>query len=141
MNSEVKHSLKQVLHLSAGQWAWVLSAYARSPTSPNSPRLTGRRYRFYYPYAVAEPICTFFVKATSPSIWLGRIFVSWGIVMACMAAVTVRLALLASLDLELTTSPLLCRTTEASSLAVLVSLPPRFHLDDADSLPCSARLA
>ncbi|BGP34909.1 hypothetical protein JCM10296v2_006733 [Rhodotorula toruloides] len=69
MNSEVKHSLKQVLHLSAGQWAWVLSA-------------------FYYPYAVAEPICTFFVKATSPSIWLGRIFVSWGIVMACMAAVT-----------------------------------------------------
>ncbi|GAA6004413.1 uncharacterized protein JCM10292_007055 [Rhodotorula paludigena] len=69
MNSEAGHSLKQVLSLDAKQWAWVISC-------------------FYYPYMFSEPVCTFFVKLTSPSVWLTRIMVSWGAVMACMAAVT-----------------------------------------------------
>ncbi|GAA6046681.1 hypothetical protein JCM3770_003114 [Rhodotorula araucariae] len=69
MNSEAGHSLKQVLHLNAKQWAWVVSC-------------------FYYLYLASEPVCTIFVKMTSPSIWLSRIMISWGIVMACMAAVT-----------------------------------------------------
>ncbi|GJN93320.1 hypothetical protein Rhopal_006367-T1 [Rhodotorula paludigena] len=68
-NSEAGHSLKQVLSLDAKQWAWVISC-------------------FYYPYMFSEPVCTFFVKLTSPSVWLTRIMVSWGAVMACMAAVT-----------------------------------------------------
>ncbi|BGP42946.1 hypothetical protein JCM10450v2_007065 [Rhodotorula kratochvilovae] len=69
MNSEAGHSLKQVLSLDAKQWAWVVSS-------------------FYYTYLASEPICTIFVKLTSPSIWLSRIMVSWGIVMTCMAAIT-----------------------------------------------------
>ncbi|BGP19607.1 hypothetical protein JCM10213v2_007702 [Rhodosporidiobolus nylandii] len=69
LNKETGHSLKQMLHLDAKQWAWVVGA-------------------FYYPYMGIEPIATFFVKKTSPSIWLARIMISWGAVMACMAAVT-----------------------------------------------------
>ncbi|GAA5973013.1 hypothetical protein JCM11641_000364 [Rhodosporidiobolus odoratus] len=69
LNKEIGRSLKQMLHLDAQQWAWVIGS-------------------FYYPYMISEPICTFFVKKTSPSIWLCRIMISWGAVMCCMAAVT-----------------------------------------------------
>ncbi|GAA5984372.1 hypothetical protein JCM10908_003319 [Rhodotorula pacifica] len=68
MNSETGHSLKQMLHLNAKQWAWVVSS-------------------FFYVYMAVEPVCTFMLKVTSPSVWISRIMVSWGIVMACMAAV------------------------------------------------------
>ncbi|KWU42302.1 MFS general substrate transporter [Rhodotorula sp. JG-1b] len=68
MNSETGHSLKQMLHLNAKQWAWVVSS-------------------FYYVYMAVEPVCTFMLKVTSPSVWISRIMISWGIVMACMAAV------------------------------------------------------
>ncbi|GAA5900204.1 hypothetical protein JCM5296_001487 [Sporobolomyces johnsonii] len=67
MNAETGDSLKKRLHLNAEQWALVLLA-------------------FYPPYMLIEPIATFFLKITSPSVWLARIMVSWGIVMMCMAA-------------------------------------------------------
>ncbi|GAA5958428.1 hypothetical protein JCM21900_002191 [Sporobolomyces salmonicolor] len=67
MNAETGDSLKKQLHLDAEQWALALLA-------------------FYPPYMVVEPIATFFLKITSPSVWLARIMVSWGIVMMCMAA-------------------------------------------------------
>ncbi|GAA6044218.1 hypothetical protein JCM8097_002267 [Rhodosporidiobolus ruineniae] len=69
LNKETGHSLKQMLNLDASQWAWVIGA-------------------FYYPYMFVEPVGTFLVKKTSPSVWLTRIMVSWGAVMCCMAAVT-----------------------------------------------------
>ncbi|GAA5856235.1 hypothetical protein JCM9279_006693 [Rhodotorula babjevae] len=69
MNGEVHHSLKQVLSLDAKQWSWVVSS-------------------FYYTYMAAEPIATFFAKSTTPSFFFARLMVSWGAVMACMAAVT-----------------------------------------------------
>ncbi|GAA5826676.1 hypothetical protein JCM11251_002851 [Rhodosporidiobolus azoricus] len=69
LNKETGHSLKQMLHLDAKQWAWVVGC-------------------FYYPYMASEPIGTMLVKRTTPSRWLGRIMVMWGAVMACMAAVT-----------------------------------------------------
>ncbi|GAA5860115.1 hypothetical protein JCM8547_009186 [Rhodosporidiobolus lusitaniae] len=69
MNSEAGHSLKQVLGLSAQQWAWCLAS-------------------FYYTYMFLEPASVYFLKLTSPSKWISRIMISWGIVMACQAAVS-----------------------------------------------------
>ncbi|CEQ40900.1 SPOSA6832_02569 [Sporobolomyces salmonicolor] len=54
MNAETGDSLKKRLHLDAEQWALALLA-------------------FYPPYMVVEPIATFFLKITSPSVWLARI--------------------------------------------------------------------
>ncbi|GAA6053856.1 hypothetical protein JCM3770_004750 [Rhodotorula araucariae] len=69
MNSETGHSLKQVLHLSPQQWANTILV-------------------FYTTYLAFEPISTFFIRLTSPSQWIGRIMVSWSIIMCCMAAVS-----------------------------------------------------
>ncbi|EIM91329.1 MFS general substrate transporter [Stereum hirsutum FP-91666 SS1] len=68
MNQEVKHSLRQELALSAQQWTWVIAC-------------------FYYTYLFTEPVSTFFIKITSPSIWIARIMISWGIILCCQAAV------------------------------------------------------
>ncbi|GAA6010476.1 hypothetical protein JCM10207_001323 [Rhodosporidiobolus poonsookiae] len=68
LNKETGHSLKQMLDLDAQQWAWVVAC-------------------FYYTYMFIEPPATLLVKKYSPSTWLARIMVSWGAVMACMAAV------------------------------------------------------
>lgn len=57
MNEEAGHSLMQQLHLDAQQWAWCIAS-------------------FYYLYMAVEPLSTFCVKLTSPSIWIGRIMVS-----------------------------------------------------------------
>ncbi|GAA5941691.1 uncharacterized protein JCM15063_002643 [Sporobolomyces koalae] len=68
MNKETGDSIKQVLHLDAKQWAWVVGC-------------------FYYPYMVSEPICTFLLRPVTPSRWLCRIMVSWGAVMCFMSLV------------------------------------------------------
>ncbi|GAA5854619.1 hypothetical protein JCM8547_004912 [Rhodosporidiobolus lusitaniae] len=69
MNSETGHSLKQVLGLSAKEWAWCIQV-------------------FYFSYLVVEPVSTYFIRISTPSRWIARIMISWGIVMMCMAAVT-----------------------------------------------------
>ncbi|GAA5822149.1 hypothetical protein JCM11251_004873 [Rhodosporidiobolus azoricus] len=69
MNSETGHSLRQVLGLTAQQWAWCIAC-------------------FYYTYGFLEPFSTFFIRLTTPSRWIGRIMVSWGIIMVCMPAVS-----------------------------------------------------
>ncbi|GAA5902860.1 hypothetical protein JCM6882_009146 [Rhodosporidiobolus microsporus] len=68
MNSETGHSLRQTLGLTAQQWAWCLTS-------------------FYYTYMFVEPVSTYFIRLTTPSRWIARIMISWGIVMMCMAAV------------------------------------------------------
>ncbi|GAA5895566.1 hypothetical protein JCM6882_000342 [Rhodosporidiobolus microsporus] len=69
MNSETGHSLRQVLGLTAQQWAWCIAC-------------------FFYSYGFLEPFSTFFIRLTTPSHWIGRIMVSWGIIMCCMPAVS-----------------------------------------------------
>ncbi|KAJ3858846.1 high-affinity nicotinic acid transporter [Lentinula novae-zelandiae] len=68
INAEQKHDIKTQLHLSPSQWAWVISC-------------------FYYTYMGIEPFSTLMMKKTSPSFWISRIMVSWGIVACCGAAV------------------------------------------------------
>ncbi|KAF5389875.1 hypothetical protein D9757_003570 [Collybiopsis confluens] len=68
VNIEQKHDIKTQLHLNPSQWAWVISC-------------------FYYTYMFIEPVSTLMMKKTSPSIWISRIMVSWGIVACCGAAV------------------------------------------------------
>ncbi|KAJ3999204.1 major facilitator superfamily domain-containing protein [Lentinula boryana] len=68
VNTEQKHDIKTQLHLSPSQWAWVISC-------------------FYYTYMGIEPFSTLMMKKTSPSFWISRIMVSWGIVACCGAAV------------------------------------------------------
>ncbi|KAG6830305.1 hypothetical protein H0H87_008556 [Tephrocybe sp. NHM501043] len=87
MNVEVKHDIKtQLGKLTAGQWNWAIAC-------------------FFYPYAFLEPISTLMMKKTaydivfslgcsiilklviSPSFWLGRLMVTWGIIVGCIAAV------------------------------------------------------
>ncbi|PKS06146.1 hypothetical protein jhhlp_007463 [Lomentospora prolificans] len=58
---------KQLGNLSSSQWAWVLSI-------------------FYYPYMVFEPMATLALKRFSPSVWMSRIMVTWGIVSMCQGA-------------------------------------------------------
>lgn len=43
---------------------------------------------FFVPYVVMEAPSNFFLKYFSPSKWIARIMLSWGIVTACQAAVT-----------------------------------------------------
>ncbi|KIK59511.1 hypothetical protein GYMLUDRAFT_74425 [Collybiopsis luxurians FD-317 M1] len=68
VNTEQKHDIKTELHLDPSQWAWVISC-------------------FYYTYMFIEPVSTLMMKKTTPSIWISRIMVSWGIVACCGAAV------------------------------------------------------
>lgn len=75
-----------MLHLSAQQWSTVIIVVRLAfPSAVFSRRTdlvdTPLPPQFYPPYLVSEPICTFFVKKTSPSIWLTRIMVSWGYVL------------------------------------------------------------
>ncbi|KAK0386856.1 hypothetical protein NLU13_5169 [Sarocladium strictum] len=58
---------KQLGDLSSGQWAWALSI-------------------FYYPYLFFEPLATLALKRFSPSVWMSRIMVTWGIISMCQGA-------------------------------------------------------
>ncbi|KAN0062048.1 hypothetical protein ACQY0O_006043 [Thecaphora frezii] len=55
--------------------------------------LTGNRYStlvalFFVPYVIMEAPSNFFLKRFTPSKWIARIMLSWGIVAACQAAVS-----------------------------------------------------
>lgn len=58
---------KQLGNLSSSQWAWALSI-------------------FYYPYMFFEPFATLMLKHFSPSVWMGRIMLTWGIISMCQGA-------------------------------------------------------
>jgi MFS family permease len=54
--------------------------------------LTGNRYNiavavFFVPYVLFEAPSNFAMKHFSPSVWIGRIMISWGAVTICCAAV------------------------------------------------------
>ncbi|RDB23634.1 hypothetical protein Hypma_009339 [Hypsizygus marmoreus] len=68
MNVEQGHGIKEQLRLSPNQWNWVIACY-------------------FYPYASLEPLSTLLMKKTSPSLWIGRIMVTWGVIACSMAAV------------------------------------------------------
>lgn len=55
--------------------------------------LTGNRYNiavavFFVPYVLFEAPSNFAMKYFSPSVWIGRIMISWGIITICTAAVS-----------------------------------------------------
>lgn len=52
---------KQLGNLDSSQWAWIISI-------------------FYYPYMFAEPFSTILLKRFTPSIWMSRIMITWGII-------------------------------------------------------------
>ncbi|TQN65548.1 MFS transporter prlL [Colletotrichum shisoi] len=58
---------RQLGDLSSSQWAWALSI-------------------FYYPYMFFEPLATLALKRFSPSVWMSRIMVTWGIISMCQGA-------------------------------------------------------
>ncbi|KAF1843565.1 MFS general substrate transporter [Cucurbitaria berberidis CBS 394.84] len=58
---------KQLGHLSSSQWAWALSI-------------------FYYPYMFFEPLATLMLKHFTPSVWMTRIMLTWGIISMCQGA-------------------------------------------------------
>ncbi|KAK2007942.1 high-affinity nicotinic acid transporter [Colletotrichum eremochloae] len=58
---------KQLGNLSSSQWAWALSI-------------------FYYPYMFFEPLATLALKKFSPSVWMSRIMITWGIISMCQGA-------------------------------------------------------
>lgn len=58
---------KQLGNLNSAQWAWVLSI-------------------FYYPYMFFEPTSTLLLKRFTPSKWMCRIMITWGIVSMCQGA-------------------------------------------------------
>ncbi|OAL03468.1 MFS general substrate transporter [Phaeosphaeriaceae sp. SRC1lsM3a] len=58
---------KQLGNLSSSQWAWALSI-------------------FYYPYMFFEPFATLMLKHFSPSVWMSRIMLTWGIISMCQGA-------------------------------------------------------
>jgi MFS family permease len=58
----------------------------------NELNLTGNRYNiavavFFVPYVFFEAPSNFAMKYFSPSVWIGRIMISWGIITICTAAV------------------------------------------------------
>ncbi|KAF1913240.1 major facilitator superfamily domain-containing protein [Ampelomyces quisqualis] len=68
MNLEQGTGIKtQLGNLSSGQWAWALSI-------------------FYYPYMILEPLATLMLKRFSPSVWMSRIMLTWGIISMCQGA-------------------------------------------------------
>ncbi|CCF33653.1 high-affinity nicotinic acid transporter [Colletotrichum higginsianum] len=58
---------RQLGDLSSSQWAWALSI-------------------FYYPYMFFEPLATLALKRFSPSVWMSRIMITWGIISMCQGA-------------------------------------------------------
>ncbi|KAH6662598.1 major facilitator superfamily domain-containing protein [Halenospora varia] len=58
---------KQLGNLTSQQWAWTLSI-------------------FYYPYMFFEPAATLMLKKFSPSVWMSRIMLTWGIISMCQGA-------------------------------------------------------
>ncbi|KAK0213261.1 high-affinity nicotinic acid transporter [Desarmillaria ectypa] len=68
LNIEQGHGIKKQLHLSTQDWNWVVSC-------------------FFYPYAAFEPVSTLLMKRTTPSFWIGRIMITWGIIVMCIASV------------------------------------------------------
>ncbi|PSS21951.1 hypothetical protein M430DRAFT_136699 [Amorphotheca resinae ATCC 22711] len=58
---------KQLGNLNSEQWAWVLSI-------------------FYYPYLFFEPLATLMLKKFTPSVWMCRIMLTWGIISMCQGA-------------------------------------------------------
>jgi MFS family permease len=55
--------------------------------------LTGNRYNiavavFFVPYVIFEAPSNFAMKYFTPSVWIGRIMISWGIITICTAAVS-----------------------------------------------------
>jgi hypothetical protein len=58
---------KQLGDLSSSQWAWALSI-------------------FWYPYMFLEPLATLMLKRFSPSVWMSRIMLTWGIISMCQSA-------------------------------------------------------
>jgi sugar phosphate permease len=58
---------KQLGNLSSAQWAMALSI-------------------FYYPYMVFEPFATLALKHFSPSVWMSRIMLTWGVISMCQGA-------------------------------------------------------
>ncbi|KAH8702939.1 MFS transporter-like protein [Phaeosphaeriaceae sp. PMI808] len=63
-------------------------------------KLTGNRYNiavavFFVPYVVFEAPSNFAMKYFSPSVWIGRIMISWGIITICTSAVSSYSGLLA----------------------------------------------
>ncbi|KAK0432051.1 major facilitator superfamily domain-containing protein [Desarmillaria tabescens] len=68
INIEQGHGIKKQLHLSTHDWNWVVSC-------------------FFYPYAAFEPVSTLLMKRTTPSFWIGRIMITWGIIVMCIASV------------------------------------------------------
>lgn len=68
MNLETGHGIKaQLGGLDSEQWAWVISI-------------------FYYPYMFLEPPATLLLKRFSPSKWMARIMITWGIISMCQGA-------------------------------------------------------
>ncbi|KAH7132288.1 MFS transporter-like protein [Dendryphion nanum] len=58
-----------------------------------SLKLTGIRYNiavavFFVPYVIFEAPSNFLMKYFTPSVWIGRIMISWGIITMCTSAVT-----------------------------------------------------
>jgi MFS family permease len=68
MNLETGHGIKaQLGNLDSEQWALVISI-------------------FYYPYMFLEPPATLLLKRFSPSKWMARIMITWGIISMCQGA-------------------------------------------------------
>ncbi|KAJ3775794.1 major facilitator superfamily domain-containing protein [Lentinula raphanica] len=68
LNEEQGDDIKTQLGLSAQNWAWAIAC-------------------FYYPYGFLEPFSTLCIKSMRPSFWLGRIMLTWGIIVCCISAV------------------------------------------------------
>ena len=68
MNLESGDGIKEQLGgLDSEQWAFVISI-------------------FYYPYMFLEPPATLLLKRFSPSKWMARIMITWGIISMCQGA-------------------------------------------------------
>jgi hypothetical protein len=68
MNMETGDGIKaQLGNLDSEQWALVISI-------------------FYYPYMFLEPPATLLLKRFSPSKWMARIMITWGIISMCQGA-------------------------------------------------------
>ena len=69
MNGGTPQNILKQLHMSSDDFNWVSTIY-------------------YLPYIIAEAPSNLFIKRLLPSKWQSRIVISWGIVLACHAAVT-----------------------------------------------------
>lgn len=85
-------SLLPCRSLSAQQWAWCIACfyYSYGKRFLLLPDVGARQSNPFFTLLAGflEPFSTFFIRLTTPSQWIGRIMLSWGIIMACMPAVT-----------------------------------------------------